>query len=282
MMRGWIIVAVAVAAAALALGLRQGMADWLRHYRAAFTAGARYRMDAFFLAMDLSRFWLGALLAAWAAGLAAYAWTGSWWVCGGLSAALLVLPRGLLRWGWQRRRRQLTAQLPELLLGLAWALRGGASLPGALRAVVLETEPPTRQEFGLLLREQRMGVSFEQALANLYQRVPTPELALVVAVLGIAAQSGGNLADALQGLADTVEARLRTQRRLRAMTSQGVLQAWIMGALPLVLLASLQWLEPQAMHGLWHTPSGWLLLGILALLLAIGFWFIRRIVSIRP
>ncbi|MGO3742212.1 type II secretion system F family protein [Kerstersia sp.] len=282
MMQGGMLAAAALAAAAVTWGLAHGMADWLRQYRAAFTAGARHRMDAFFLAMDLSRFWLGALLAALAAGLTAYIWSGSWLLAGMLSAALLILPRGLMHWGWQRRRRQLNAQLPELLLGLAWALRGGASLPGALRAVVAETEPPARQEFGLLLREQRMGVGFEAALGNLYRRVPTPELALVVAVLGVAAQSGGNLADALQGLADTVQARLRAQRRLRAMTSQGILQAWIMGALPVFLLMALQWLEPQAMHGLWHTSSGWLLLGILALLLGAGGWFIRRIVSIQP
>lgn len=127
-----------------------------------------------------------------------------------------------------------------------------------------------------------MGVNFEQALGNLYRRVQTQELALLVAVLGIAAQSGGNLADALQGLAETLSERLRIQRRLRAMTAQGVLQAWIMGALPVFLLAVLQWLEPEAMHGLWHTPVGWATLGVLTVLLAVGGWFIRRIVSIAP
>ncbi|KKO72641.1 type II secretion system F family protein [Kerstersia gyiorum] len=279
---GWVVLAAALAAAGLAWALAQGMAGWLQRYRDAFAAGARYRMDAFFLSMDLSRFWLPALLAALGAGLAGYAWSGSWLLCFTLAGILMLLPRGLARWGWQRRGRQLDAQLPEILLALAWAMRGGASLHGALRAVVVEAEAPARQEFGLLLREQRMGVNFEQALGNLYRRVQTQELALLVAVLGIAAQSGGNLADALQGLAETLSERLRIQRRLRAMTAQGVLQAWIMGALPVFLLAVLQWLEPEAMHGLWHTPVGWATLGVLTVLLAVGGWFIRRIVSIAP
>lgn len=284
MLQAWGVMALVGAGLAggmLAWRLIRDSSGWLQRYREIFTAGARHRVDAFFLVFDPSRFWMLSLLTALSAGVTSYIWTTSIPLSLLLGALPLLLPRWLASWGWQRRQRRLDAQLPEILLGLAWALRGGASMQGALRAIVGESQPPALQEFGLLLREQRMGVTFEQALQHLYQRMPSQDMALVVAVMGVAAQSGGNLADALQRLSETVETRLRVQRRLRALTAQGVLQAWVMGALPIVLLLALQVLEPVAMQGLWDTPMGWMMLAVLGGLLVLGAWFIRRVVRVE-
>ena len=96
----------------------------------------------------------------------------------------------------------------------------------------------------------------------------------------IAAQTGGNLAEALESIAQTLRAQLQLQAKLRALTSQGRLQAWIVGALPLLLLAVLDRLEPEIMRLLWHTPMGWGVLAIIAVLETAGVVLIRRIIRI--
>lgn len=131
-----------------------------------------------------------------------------------------------------------------------------------------------------MLREQRMGVSFEQALNNLYQRVPTESLSLIVSALNIAAQSGGNLAENLERISTTLRMRLHLLGRVRALTSQGRMQAWVMASLPLALAFVLHWLDPESMSALWHTPAGWAVLFLIVVLEASGIFFIRRIVQI--
>src|SRR3546814_225751 len=150
----------------------------------------------------------------------------------------------------------------------------------ALQHVVTQSEPPLSQEFGLMLREQRMGVSFSQGLANLHQRMPTQACGLVVSALTIAAQSGGGLAETLENIAQTLRSRQHWMGRVRALTAQGRMQSWIMAGLPLLLLAVLQGLEPEVLSLLWTTWPGWAVLGLVLVLECLGIMLIRRIVAI--
>ncbi|MFJ0813229.1 type II secretion system F family protein, partial [Bordetella bronchiseptica] len=171
-------------------------------------------------------------------------------------------------------------QLPGALVAMACALRAGAGIAAALRQLVEHGEAPLAQEFGLLLREQRMGVSFDAALARLARRASFESMALVAAALRVAAHTGGNLAETLEGIAQTVSARLQLQDRVRALCAQGRMQAWIVGALPPVLMGVLGRLQPEAMAALWHTLYGWAALALIVVLEGTGIWLIRRIVAI--
>jgi tight adherence protein B len=163
---------------------------------------------------------------------------------------------------------------------LAGALRAGAGVQSALRHIVPQSPAPLAQEFGLMLREQRMGVSFEHALAALYRRMPTEGAALVVSCLTIAAQSGGSLAETLDGIADALRARLHLLGRIQALTSQGRMQAWVMAGLPFALALALSYLDPESMSALWGSPLGWAVLAVVGMLEFMGILFIRRIVNI--
>ncbi|KAG0762459.1 hypothetical protein G6F22_018634 [Rhizopus arrhizus] len=90
---------------------------------------------------------------------------------------------------------------------LASALRAGVALATGLRHVVEQSSAPLAQEFGLMLREQRMGVPWDAALENLHARMPADSTSLVVAAMRIAAQTGGNLAEALESIAQTLRAQ---------------------------------------------------------------------------
>ena len=143
-----------------------------------------------------------------------------------------------------------------------------------------EAPAPLGQEFSLLLREQRLGLTLEQSLNNLARRMPTQTTTLVVSAMRVAAETGGGLAETLERTAATIRSRLQMEGKIGALTAQGKLQAWVVGLLPVVLMLILNKMEPEAMSLLWHSRIGWATLVVLALLEFMGLYVIRKIVAI--
>lgn len=252
-----------------------------KRYQHAFKKEASERLSEFFLFLDPAQLWVANLALCAAAMALVYVLTGLG-VLAALSGAMaLFAPQYGLKKLRQKRLQRFDEQLPDLLQALSGALRAGAGIQAALRQIVLQSPAPLAQEFGLLLREQRMGVSFDQALANLYRRMPAEGTSLVVSSLSIAAQTGGSLAETLEKIAVTLRARLHLLGRVQTLTSQGRLQAWIMACLPLALAVVLHRLDPDSMKALWETPAGWSVLAIIIAMEAAGIMLIRRIVNIQ-
>jgi tight adherence protein B len=195
-------------------------------------------------------------------------------------AALALLPRLLYAWMRRRRLRTFEEQLPDALMMLAGGMRAGVGLSSAIGQLVAEAQSPLSQEFSLMLREQRMGVTLEQALTNLNRRVPTQTTVLVVSAMRVATETGGGLAETLERTAHTIRSRLQMESKIGALTAQGKLQAWVVGLLPLVLMAILNRMEPEAMAMLWNTRIGWGTLVVIAFLEFMGIWIIRKIIAI--
>lgn len=252
----------------------------LRRYRELYTQEAGVRLSELFLFIDPAQLWMAAIAGAVLVATVAFAATASGIIAAVTGLAALRAPRMLVDGLRRRRARRFEQQLPMALLMLASALRAGVALTTGLRHMVDQGAAPLAQEFGLMLREQRLGGPWDQALENLNVRMAADSTSLVVAAMRIAAQTGGNLAEALESIAQTVRARLQLQAKLRALTSQGRMQAWIVGALPLLLLAVLDRLEPEIMGLLWRTPLGWAVLAIVVVLETAGVLLIRRIVRI--
>lgn len=277
----WLAAAGAMICAIVLAWRAQGwFAPALRRYREVYTHEAGLKLSEVFLFIDPAQLWAGAMVCAALAAALVLPLTGSA-VAAALAAALASrMPRALIDALRRRRAHRFEQQLPMALLMLASALRAGVALGTGLRHVVEQSSAPLAQEFGLMLREQRMGVPWDTALENLLGRMPAEATSLVVAAMRIAAQTGGNLAEALESIAHTLRARLQLQAKLVALTSQGRLQAWIVGALPMLLLAVLDRLEPDVMGLLWRTPMGWAVLAVVAVLETAGVLLIRRIIRI--
>jgi tight adherence protein B len=128
--------------------------------------------------------------------------------------------------------------------------------------------------------EQRLGVSLDDALNNLAHRVPTASVKLMVSAMRIASETGGGLAETLERTAATLRAQHAMELKIRALTAQGKLQAWVVGLLPVFLLWVLSRMEPEAMSMLWSTQTGLAVLAAVVLLEFFGVWLIRRIVTI--
>lgn len=275
-----IMCAAAAAAGLLAWVLAQvGMASVAR-YRARFTERARFQVQEFFLYID-PRALFAANITAMVVG-AALAWliTGSVLIAAPVFFALALMPRVLYSRLRQRRLRLFDEQLPDALMMLSGAMRAGAGVSTALGQLVQEAPAPLGQEFSLLLREQRLGLTLEQSLNGLARRVPTPTAILVVSAMRIANETGGGLAETLERTSHTIRSRLQMEAKIGALTAQGKLQAWVVGLLPVGLALILSQMEPEAMKLLWESRIGWLVMLVLFLLEFMGIYVIRRIVAI--
>jgi len=209
-----------------------------------------------------------------------------WLASGSLALALIIglllaiSPGAIFRWLRARRLERIEQQLPDALQMLAGTARAGLSLPAAIRQVSTELAPPLQQELLLLQHEQRLGVSLDDALENLALRVPVQPVKLMVSAMRIASETGGGLAETLERTATTLRSQHAMELKIRALTAQGKLQAWVVGLLPVFLLWVLARLEPDAMALLWSTRLGWGVLAAVLVMEIIGVALIRRIVSI--
>lgn len=252
----------------------------LVRYRENFTRQAGFQAREFFLFIDPSRLFIFNLGVILLGGMLTWLLTGSLLLVLPAVAALALLPRVLYAAMRRRRLQRFEHQLPDGLMMLCGGLRAGVGFSSAIQQLVTEAPAPLGQEFSLVLREQRLGVTLEQSLANLARRMPTQSTVLVVSAMRIASETGGGLAETLERAAQTIRSRLQMEGKIGALTSQGKLQAWVVGLLPLVLMLVLDHMEPEAMALMWHSRLGWGTLGVIALLECMGVYVIRKIIAI--
>lgn len=252
----------------------------LARYRANFTERAKFQAEEFFLFIDPRKLFAANLAIMAIGGM--LVWLASGGALLGLAAfvALGLLPRWLYRHLRLRRQKKFDEQMPDALMMLAGSMRAGVGLNAAMHQLVREAQPPLTQEFALVLREQRLGVTLEQSLAGLNRRVPTQTATLVVSAMRVAIETGGGLAETLERTAQTIRSRQQMEGKINALTAQGKLQAWVVGLLPIVLMLILDKMEPEAMAMLWHTRMGWATLAVIAFLELVGIYLIRKIVAI--
>jgi len=196
-------------------------------------------------------------------------------------AAAILAPRYAFAKMSLRRRNQINQSLPNGLAQIAGAMRAGSTFTSAIQAMVEEQNGPLGQEFSLLLREQRLGARMEEALDNLGERVQTEEMDLVIAAALIAQEVGGNLAEILQRLSETIRRKLEMEGKIKSLTAQGVLQGRVVTLLPFMILAVLMLIEPAATRPIFTSLLGWCFLFVILVLQIVGSMMIRNIVRIE-
>lgn len=181
----------------------------------------------------------------------------------------------------QRRRSRLIADvLPDVLDQISGSMLAGSTFVGSVQSMVDENSGPVKQEFSLMLREIRMGASLDDALDNLAERVRSEDMDMFVSAAMIARDVGGNLAETLSRLSDSLRRRNEMEKKIRALTAQGVLQGWVVSLLPLGILTILTFIEPEAVDAMFNSVLGWIFLLIVVVLEVLGGFFISRIVRI--
>lgn len=211
------------------------------------------------------------------------------WVLYGLGGLLfaplaLFLPF-IVRWFIQRklarRRKLFSEQLPDNLQVLASALRAGHSFVGALSVVVDDSPSPSREEFRRVIADEQLGVPLQDALDEVARRMANRDLEQVSLVAALQRETGGNTAEVLERVTDTIRERFELRRLVKTLTAQGRMSRWVVSALPVVLLGVITAINPGYMEPLYNTGTGKGLLVGAGLFVVFGSIVIGRIVNIK-
>jgi tight adherence protein B len=189
-------------------------------------------------------------------------------------------PMLLIRYYRKRRINRFNVQLVDALQAMANAFKAGLTFPQAIEHISKEAFPPLGQEFGLFVKEVKLGVPLEEALVNMSKRVGSQDLDLVVVSTNIARQLGGNMAEMFETISATIRERFRLEGKIDAITSQGRMQGWIVSALPIILGVVLNYMRPDLMEPMLDHWFGMVLVFAVALMEFLGIMIIRRIVAI--
>lgn len=193
---------------------------------------------------------------------------------------VLRVPRLLLHFLKARRLKKFNTQLVEALGGMSNSLKAGFSITQSFETIARDGENPIAQEFGALLQQTRVGVSFSDALVNLQDRVGSDDLTLVCLAVETARQTGGNLTGIFEQIAATIRERFRIENRIQTLTAQGKLQGIVVGAMPLIIGVALLIVDPEMMIPFLRSLMGLAIILIVGVLLTCGGLLIRKIVRI--
>jgi tight adherence protein B len=164
---------------------------------------------------------------------------------------------------------------------LASALRAGHSLVGALSVVVEDCPEPSKREFRRVIADEQLGVPLDDALEALAVRMDSSDLRQVALVASLQHETGGNTAEVLDRVADTVRERFELRRLVKTLTTQGRMSRWILTSLPVALLVIISLLNPVYVQPLFDRSFGRVLLVIAAVMVTAGSLVIRKIIDIK-
>lgn len=267
-------------------GVSISLLFWLVHriltsawckYRDTLNTDAETQLAEMFVFIDLSLFW--PLLVALGVSLGFLVWLLSDSVALSAVVALgvLTVPRAALAKARVARATRLDRQLPDALRMIAGSLAAGASFSSALNAIARDLYPPLSQELSLVLREQRVGIPLQDALNNFRLRVDTDSVAQVTTLLRVGVESGGSLSALVDRLASSLEAQQHMELKVDMLTTQGKMQAVVIGVLPVLLLVVLCWIDSAAMHLALSTNAGRAVLVLIVMLEVLGVVWLRAV-----
>jgi tight adherence protein B len=194
-----------------------------------------------------------------------------------IAAVPVVVVKGLR----QRRLKAFEAQLPDTLILLSGSLRAGYSFLQGVEAVVQETSEPMARELRRALAEARLGRPLEEALGDIATRMQSRDFDWSVMAIRIQREVGGNLAELLHTVADTMIQRSRMRREVKALTAEGRLSAIIMGLLPVGLGGFMFMSSPDYIGELFRSFTGWAMVAGSVVLAVSGFAWLNKIIKIE-
>ena len=179
------------------------------------------------------------------------------------------------------RRKMFNSQIADALILISSSLRSGYSFMQAIEMVSREMHPPISEEFYRVLREINLGVTTDEAMNHMAERINSVDLDLVVTAVLIQRQIGGNLTEILDNIANTIRERVRLAGHIRTLTAQGRLSGMIIGLLPFIMVIVLYFINPSYIIPLFTQSAGQFLLIIAFCTELLGIILIKQVVDIK-
>ncbi len=201
----------------------------------------------------------------------------------GLMFTILMwsVPKFFIKNLWDRRCTAFVNQMVDGMTLMSNGIKAGLSVQQCMERVVENMPNPISQEFGLVLSQMRIGRSLQESLNELGTRIPKPDVQMFVTSVNILQETGGNLAETFATITFTVRERQKVEKKIEALTAQGITQGVIISMVPFFLLGVFYFIDPKFVEPLFTTPLGLVALFAMLLLQVIGGLMIRKIVRIN-
>lgn len=190
------------------------------------------------------------------------------------------IPRPIIDMLYLRRVKKFTLQMVDGLSLMSNGMKSGLSVVQSMGLVVQELPDPIRQEFNLVLSENKLGVSIEEAFNNLAKRIQSDDVEMFVTSVNILKETGGNLSETFDTITITIRERIKLEQKIDAMTAMGRMQGMILLAVPGVLGGFIYSSDPEFMKPLFTTTLGWIIIMIVLTLEFLAYFTIKKIVKI--
>lgn len=221
------------------------------------------------------------LIAVLGTGLIVELLTRRWFIAAVAVVIATIVPFSYMNMRASRRRARFETQLPDVIALIAGSLRAGWGIQQALDLIVEETTEPSRGEFKRVQSETRLGLSLEESLNKMADRLGSSDFSWVVSAIGIQREVGGNLAEVLDIAAGTIRERAELRREVSALTAEGRFSAIVLLVLPFFLLGGLTFIAPRYLSSMTGTLYGWFMLGFAAVLLLVGGIWLFKLTKIE-
>lgn len=191
----------------------------------------------------------------------------------------LGLPRWFLSSLAKRRQKAFTEDLADSVDVMVRGLKAGLPLSDAMRVIAAEAAPPVGPEFMQVVEGQRVGISIDQGLERMFERIPLPEVSFLGIVISIQSKSGGNLSEALGNLSKVLRDRRKLKGKVKAMSQEAKSSAAIIGSLPFLIVGALFFISPDYLSPLLTTRTGHIILACCGAWMLLGILFMRKMIN---
>lgn len=189
-------------------------------------------------------------------------------------------PKPIVDWMYNRRVNKFVLQMVDGLSLMSNGLKSGLSVVQSMALVSQEMPDPIQQEFNLVLSQNKVGTSLEEAFLNLAQRIKSEDVEMFVTSVNILKETGGNLAETFDTIVNTIRERIKVENKIETLTAQGFYQGMVVMAIPPVMLVVLYQSDPDFMRPLFTTTLGWIMLVVILGLEVVAYLVIKRIITI--
>lgn len=230
--------------------------------------------------LSIRMFWVLSAVLGLIMALAPFVFGLPWYVSLGAGlVGFLGLPRWLIKFLRNRRQNIFLNDFADAIDVMVRGLRSGLPVTDAMKIIASESGPPVGPEFNEVVEGQRIGISVDQGIERMVERMPLAEVNFLAIVMAIQAKTGGNLSEALSNLSKVLRDRKKMKAKIRSMSQEAKSSAAIIGSLPFIIMGALTVLNPEYLNPLLYTTIGNIMLGCCAAWMTTGVLVMRKMIN---
>jgi tight adherence protein B len=232
------------------------------------------------LETTMTTFWLGSLVLGLVLAVLSFVFGGSIYLAPVLFIiGFLGIPRWLVKHLAHRRQMTFLDDFADAIDVMVRGLKSGLPAAETIKIISTEMRDPVGPEFVEVVDGQRIGISIDQGIERMAERVPLPEVSFLAIVMSIQAKTGGNLSEALSNLSRVLRDRKKMKAKVRAVSQEAKSSAWIIGSLPIFMLGVMYLMSPDYIMLMFTTTIGNIMLGVSGVWMAMGIFVMKKMIS---